>query len=69
MAGGKWEGVGGERSGAYRFFTDKPTENKLLGRSWGRWKDTIKMTIKERGWDSVNWIKLAHSRDTWWTTW
>ena len=48
-------GVGGgrERSGAYRVFIAKPIENKLLGRPWGRWKDNIKMTIQEIGWDNV----------------
>jgi hypothetical protein len=35
---------GRERSGAYRVFIEKPMENKLLGRPWGRWKDNIKMT-------------------------
>jgi len=60
---------GRERNGAYRVFIEKPIENKLLGRPWGRWKDNIKMTIKEIGWDHVNWINLAHSRDTWWSTW
>jgi len=39
------EGV--ERSGAYRVFIEKPIENKLLGRSWGRWKDNIKTIIKQ----------------------
>jgi hypothetical protein len=60
---------GRERSGAYRVFIQKPIGNKLLGRTLGRWKDNIKITIKEIRWDNVNWINLAHSRDTWWTTW
>jgi hypothetical protein len=59
---------GKERSRAYRVFIEKPIENKLLGRPWGRWKYNIKMTIKKIGWDSANRINLAHSRDTWWTT-
>ena len=56
---------GRESSGAYRAFIEKPIEKKLLGRPWGRWNDDIKMTTKEIGWDSVNWINLAHSTDTW----
>jgi hypothetical protein len=26
----------------------------------------IRWTIKEKGWDGVGWIHMAHDRDKWW---
>jgi hypothetical protein len=30
-----------------------------------RWKDNIKMYVKEMGWQNVDWILLAPARDKW----
>jgi hypothetical protein len=30
-----------------------------------RWKDNIRMDLKEMGWEGVNWINLAQHRDRW----
>jgi hypothetical protein len=39
--------------------------SKPLGRPRRRWVDNIKMDIREIGWDSMDWIKLAQDRDQW----
>jgi hypothetical protein len=28
--------------------------------------DNIKMDLRERGWDCVDWIHMAQDRDQWW---
>jgi hypothetical protein len=37
-----------------------------LGRPRRRWKDNIKMDLKEIGTDGANWIRLAQDRVQWW---
>jgi hypothetical protein len=34
----------------------KPEGKKSLGRPMHKWEDNIKMDLKERGWDGVDWI-------------
>jgi hypothetical protein len=29
------------------------------------WVDNIKLDLREKGWDSMNWIDLAQDRDQW----
>jgi hypothetical protein len=36
-----------------------------LGRPRRRWVDNIKMDLREIGWDGMDWIDLAQSRDQW----
>jgi hypothetical protein len=36
-----------------------------LGRPRRRWEDGIRMDLREIGWGSVEWIKLAQDRDRW----
>ena len=36
-----------------------------LGRPERRWEDNIKMELKERGCDPVDWIEHAEDRDQW----
>jgi hypothetical protein len=43
----------------------KPEEKRPLGRSKRRWVDNIKMELRERGWDCVDWIELAQDRNQW----
>jgi len=28
-----------------------------------RWEDIVKMNLKERGWQGMDWIHLVHNRD------
>jgi hypothetical protein len=40
----------GERRGAYRALVGKPEVRRPLGKPRGRWKDNIKMDLREVGW-------------------
>jgi hypothetical protein len=35
------------------------------GRLRRRWVDNIKMLLRGRGWDGMNWIDVAQDRDQW----
>jgi hypothetical protein len=37
----------------------KPEGKRPLGRPRHRWKDGIRMDLREIGWGSVDWIQLA----------
>jgi hypothetical protein len=50
---------------AYRILVGKPEGKRPLGRPRRRWVDNIKMDLRELGWDSVDWIKVAQDRDQW----
>jgi len=53
----------GESSGVYR---GKPEGKSPFGRPRCRWKDNIKMDLKEVGYGDMDWIDLAQDRDRWW---
>jgi hypothetical protein len=36
-----------------------------LGRPRRRWKNNIKMDLREIGWGGVHWIDLAQDREQW----
>ena len=48
---------------AYRVLVGKPEGKRPLGRLRRRWKDNIKMDLKEVVSDSRDWIALAEDRD------
>ena len=37
-----------------------------LERRRRKWKDNIKMGLKETGWEGVDWIHLDQDRNKWW---
>jgi hypothetical protein len=41
----------------------KPEGKRLLGRPRCRWVDNIKIDLREKEWDGMNWIELAQDRD------
>jgi hypothetical protein len=43
----------------------KPERKRPLGRPRHRWKDNIKMDLRETGIDEVNWIQLVQNRFQW----
>jgi hypothetical protein len=43
----------------------KPDGKRPLGRPRRRWADSIKMDLRETGWDGMDWIDLAQDRDQW----
>jgi transcription termination factor 2 len=55
----------GEGKGAYRVLVGRPEGKRPLGRPRRRWKDNIKMGLREIGIDGANWIQLAQDRVQW----
>jgi hypothetical protein len=47
----------------YRVLMGKPEGKRPLGRPRCRWEYGIRMDLREIGWGSVDWIKLAQDRD------
>jgi hypothetical protein len=43
----------------------KPKGKRPLGRLRRRWVDNIKIDLRGKGWDGVDWIDLAQDRDQW----
>jgi hypothetical protein len=49
-----------EMRNAYRTLDGKAEGKSPLGRLIRRWKDNIKMVVREIGWEGVDWIDLAN---------
>jgi hypothetical protein len=48
----------GETRNAYRILLGKPEEKRPLKRPRRRWVGSIKMDLREIGWDGTDWINL-----------
>jgi hypothetical protein len=55
---------GGNRN-AYRILVGKVERKRLLGRPRRRWVDSIKIHLREVGWDGMDSIDLAQDRKQW----
>jgi hypothetical protein len=55
----------GEGRGVYRVLVGRPEGKRPLGRLRLRWKDNIKLDLREIGIDGANWIRLAQDRVQW----
>jgi hypothetical protein len=55
----------GEGRGVHRVLVGRLEDKRPLGRPMHRWKDNIKMDLKETGIHRANWIQLAQDR-VWW---
>jgi hypothetical protein len=53
----------GERRGAYRALVEKREGKRPLERSRHRWRNNIKMNLRDIGWVDTDWIDLAQDRD------
>jgi hypothetical protein len=53
----------GARRNANRVLVEKPKRNGPLGRHRRRWEDNIKMNLKEKAWERVDWIHVAQDMD------
>jgi hypothetical protein len=47
----------------YKILVGKPEGKRRLGRPWRRWKDNIRIDLREIEWEGVDWIRLAQDRD------
>jgi hypothetical protein len=56
--------MGGKRN-AHRILVGTPEGKRPLGRTRRRWVDSIKIDLREIGWDGMNFIDLAQDRDRW----
>jgi hypothetical protein len=57
-------GMGEERK-VSKVLAGKPEVKRPLGRPRRRWKDGIRMDLRETGWGSVEFIQLAQDSDRW----
>jgi hypothetical protein len=55
----------GEVRGTYNILVGRPEGRRPLGRPRRRWKDSIKMDLREIGFGDVDWIHLAQNKDSW----
>ena len=55
----------GEERGVYRVLVGRPEGRTLLGRPRRRWADGIRTDLQEVGCVYMDWIGLAHYRDSW----
>jgi hypothetical protein len=53
----------GEMRNAYKILVGKPEGKRPLGRPGGRWKNSVKMDLREIGFGFVDWIGLAQYRN------
>ena len=54
-----------EGRSAFKILTGKPTGKRPLGKPRRRWKDNIRIQLKEIGIDRKNWVDSAQDRDFW----
>jgi hypothetical protein len=55
----------GEKRNSYRILVGKPEGKRPVGRPRRRWVDNIKMDLREKGCDGVDWIDMAQDGDQW----
>jgi hypothetical protein len=64
----RWEGHVtrmGKGRVVYRILVGRPEGKRPLGRPRRRWKDNIKLDLRETGIDGEDWIQLAQARVQW----
>jgi hypothetical protein len=50
---------------AYKILVTNPHGKRPLGRRRRRWKNNIRIDLRETGWEGVEWIHLAQDMDQW----
>jgi hypothetical protein len=54
-----------EKKNAYMLLVGKLNGKRPLGKPRRRWVYSIKIDLKEKRWDGMDWIELAQDRDQW----
>jgi len=57
----------GERRITYKITVTKPEGKTPLGIPRHRWDDNIRIDLREKWWEGVDWTHLAQDRDPWQT--
>jgi hypothetical protein len=55
--------MNGEKMNPYRIVVQMPEGKRPLGSPRHRWVDNIKIELREKGWEGMDWIDLAQDRD------
>jgi hypothetical protein len=55
----------GEERKVYKVLVGKPERKRPMGRPRRRWEEWIGMDLRDIGWGSVDWSRLAQDRDRW----
>jgi hypothetical protein len=55
----------GEKMNTYRILVEKPEGKRPIAIPRRRWKDNIKMDLREIRWGGMDWIDLAQDMDQW----
>jgi hypothetical protein len=53
----------GEMRNTYEVLVGKSEGKIPLERTRGRWEDNIRMDVRKRRWEGVDWMHLAQDRD------
>jgi hypothetical protein len=53
----------GEMRNAYKILVGNPEGKRPLGKPGRRYEDNMKMVLRERGSESVDWMLLTQDRD------
>jgi hypothetical protein len=49
----------------YRIYVRKPKGKSPLGRPWHRWKNNVKVNLRDIGYKGLDWIHMAENRKQW----
>jgi hypothetical protein len=49
----------------HKTLVGKPEGKRPIGRHKRRWKNTIRMDLKETGWEDVDWMQVFGDRNQW----
>jgi hypothetical protein len=52
-----------ERRNAYNILVGKPEGKRPLARCYRRWEDDIRIYLRNRLWEGVDWMYLAQDKD------
>jgi hypothetical protein len=55
----------GEMRYVHKILVRKPEGKRTVGNPECRWEDNIRMNLRERLWEGVDWIHLDQDRDQW----